>query len=687
MTIRDIEKVILDNKKLDDDQKEFILNKADDIWKNHPDVMYRFPRWLKYIAWVAGYQLYDYNRTVRRLVEVPLDRNRAIIVNRLRPYVRTILSKLAEDKAEMSVMPNSTESEDIQAARTADKVIDGLMYKMNWQQIVNDVRLWAVIANRAFFRVYWNDDEQGVVAYDENGATYDEGDLMIESVSPFNVRTDPSFFTRDKWRFLVYGDDMDASDLEKKYKLKSGTLKAKSEHEIEGELEYTMPDDVDSIFSPKVSTTEIAGRLVRYMEFWTKKIWVFMAGSKVLDYGANDYKEIPFFGVEERLIPIESYEKSMPYNESLIKDAIPLQREYNRQYSLISLALERASKIKIMNPAGSLLSKKQWTNDYGVFVDYSPMAGGTPFQAKLEPFPLEVNQYKADLSSEMERIMSLSPVSFGQLPERASHASGALVNILLEQDDAVLTPLTMCINHAAARAWSLGLQLVQNNYVTSRIVKLVGKSGSDDVVKFQGSDIKGNTDVRVVTQAGLPKSKALRIEYIMKLREMGLLQDNKTVLGMLEFGNPEKLFQDEFINEQRAYREDSMIEKTVDIDPKSTGLWVYKYEDFNSHLKIHLRFRMGIEYEKLKQNQQQALDYHIDATIAAQSGKPIEEPPLGAPVGGTSPNEPGESPLEGIPPGEMEQNWAPEEEEIPGGKDYFAGETGETAVSEEDLNG
>jgi len=662
----DIEKRIQKGGALRDDEKEWAKKKIKDYWDNHPDVHYRYPRWKKYLAWTAGYQNFDYNRVAQKLVEVPLERNRRLVINKLKPYVRTLLAKLTSDVPQPSVIPNTNEDEDVRAARIADKVIEGLSIKLEFDRVLTELKLWTIICNKAYVHVYWDEDSSGVVgpvdrepdAAGEDvgmGAMVDvpeeqsepqtelveaEGDVVIETVSPFNCRPDPLFWNRDKWRWFVYGDEVDAEALESKYKLKSGSLTERTDV-LDSAYDIELQDEHDIIIAQPDKEHDVTGRTTIWKEFWTPKIYVFMAGNKIVDYGVNEFGEIPFFACEDRLIPIDTYEKEFSYNESLIRDAIPVQREYNRQASTMSIALDRASKLKVLTPMGSLLSKKQFVNDYGIFIDYNAHAG-EPHQMKLEPFPMEMPQYKADLEREMQSLMSLGPASFGQLPERASHASGTLVNLLLEQDDVVLNPLLNSINYTISKAWRLALQLVQDNYVEERMLKIVGDDGLDDILKFKGSDLHGNTDVRVISQAGMPRSRALRIEYIMKMREVGLLTDDRATLEMLEFGQVDKVFKDNLIHERKAYRENRMITENPNIDPNVVQTWLYPLEEHAIHMKIHLRERLSPRWEQLNDAQKQALEGHIEMTKqsivppAPVQGQP-EGQPMPAPAPGGQP--------------------------------------------------
>jgi hypothetical protein len=642
MNIRSIESKILDGKKLSVEEEEFLTKKITDYWEDHPDVVNRFPKWRKYIAWVAGYQLVDYNRVSKQLMDLSglpnAERARKLVFNKLRPFVRQLSAKMAADTPNPGVMPNTTEEEDIEAARIGDMLIEGVASKIGFNDQINDLKLWVILTNRGFLRVFWNEDDYGVLGYDKSKTSMgeetgveplqeigntnvgeqktevrEEGDVMIESVPPFNCRVDPLYNDRRKWRWFIYGELADADVVEEKYGLVENSLQDDSDL-LDNAYDMGMHEEQDLLSAPPAKQKDVSGRTVIFKEMWTPKIFAFVAGKKLVDYGTNTYEEIPFFLAEDKLIPIDNYEKGYTYNESVVKDAIPIQREYNKHMSMVSMALDRASKIKVMNPLGSMISKKQFTNDIGTFIDFNPRSGASPYQLKLEPLPGFTPMYKADLEREFENTFSAHEASFGHLPERASHASGTLMNLLLEQDDIVLNPLIARINNAISDAWSLALKIIQENYTVARLIKCMGEDEAPYVMKFRGADLHGNTDVRITSQSGLPKSRALRIEYVMRLRQAGLLPDDKTNLEMLQLGNVEKIYVDALLHERKAYRENMLITENPNIDPRVTPTWIYQLDDDNSHLKIHLRLRLGSRYDKFNDIQKQALEAHIEAT-------------------------------------------------------------------------
>ncbi|KKL71339.1 hypothetical protein LCGC14_2095860, partial [marine sediment metagenome] len=195
--------------------------------------------------------------------------------------------------------------------------------------------------------MFWDADASGTLGYEEGEEKIQEGDVNMEAVSPFNCRVDPLYFEHERWRWFEFGEEVDADALEEEYEIEKGTLKETSQ--TLGDAFTLESYDMSGLVSGREETKEhITGRTVVLKELWTPKIFVFSAGNKVLDYGKNPYGEIPFYPIEERLIPISNYEKGFQYNESLVKDAISIQREYNRMYSLKSIALEKASKLKVL---------------------------------------------------------------------------------------------------------------------------------------------------------------------------------------------------------------------------------------------------------------------------------------------------------------------------------------------------
>jgi hypothetical protein len=436
----------------------------------------------------------------------------------------------------------------------------------------------------------------------------------MEVVSPFNCRVDPLNFDRNKWRWFIFGEEVDAEDLEAEYGLEEGTLNEKSNvHDTMYQLDSS--GDEDFQFGQAGVTEKLTGKLVIKKHFWTPKMYALIAGDKILEKGENPYGEIPFFTYEDRLVPINHYEKGVVYNDGMLKDLVPIQREYNRWNSITSQAFQRSSQVRLLGPFDGMANKEHLLDQSStVWIDFNTQAGPVQ-QLKMDTVPPWAIAHKSELEREFESVGLIREASFGRLPERASHASGALVNVLLEQDDQVLDPLIVEMDSVFSDAWSLALRIVQEKYTVGRLIKVCGKNETEGAIKFRGSDLRGNTDVRVTSQTGLPRSRALRIDYVQKLFQAGILTDPKTVLELIELGEAKKIFSDSLLHEKKAMRENAKIEANPNIT-EDTRAWIYQLDDNLAHLKIHLRDRLGPKFDHYSEAQKAALELHIQATVA-----------------------------------------------------------------------
>ena len=369
MNLRQIEKQVESGGDLTQPQKDWIIGKANDYWNNHPEVGRCFPIWKKCLAWVAGYQTLSGQRYKKTTQDGRVIKKK-LVFNRMKTFVRTVLSKMTADVHQMGVVPKTDEASDQEAAGLGDRVSLAIHDKLKFKQIVNQLKLWLIIINRGYLRVFWNEDDYGILGYrnkaevDEDGYAVlddqdqpvlteeieevtEDGDVGCESVPPFNCRHDPLFTDRKKWRWFIYGEDVDAEDLERKAGLQAGVLKDTDKaNKLEAfDLEISQQGDV-TVGTPEAKE-DVLGRTVHYKRFWTPKVYIFMAGNEIVKQGINKMKQIPYFRFEEILVPMLNADKGLEYNPSMVRDALPTQSEWNKQRTIISRALAQASKIKI----------------------------------------------------------------------------------------------------------------------------------------------------------------------------------------------------------------------------------------------------------------------------------------------------------------------------------------------------
>jgi hypothetical protein len=315
---------------------------------------------------------------------------------------------------------------------------------------------------------------------------------------------------------------------------------------------------------------------------------------------------------------------------------------------------------------------------------------------KPEPLPLQnLPPYVMDelgrLYTDLENISGQHEVSRGQVPTGVT--AGTAIAFLSEQDDAKLVPQVRSLEAAIEKMAHQMLSLANQYWQTDRIIKVVGRDGSFNSQIFKGSDLRGNTDVRVEAGSAMAGSKAGRQAFIMDLMKMQFVPPD-IGLEMLELGNVNALYERVKVDERQAQRENlKMIALPEEITAEyldNRGAWetmggmdpatseqimppmlpipTNSFDDHGKHIDAHNRFRKSQSYEQLDDAHKAVIDQHVmshvmalmggDPATAVGSTQPLPDSPTGTqadpytadPAGGVN-NAPAEqSAVEGSQP-------------------------------------
>jgi hypothetical protein len=102
------------------------------------------------------------------------------------------------------------------------------------------------------------------------------------------------------------------------------------------------------------------------------------------------------------------------------------------------------------------------------------------------------------------------------------------------------------------------LKYVANYWNEKRLVKIVGRDLDYESKHWQGSDLRGNTDVRIQAGSALPFSKAAKQALVTEMMVNGWIapQDG---LEIMEFGGYEKVMEDFLVDKRSAQRENMKL--------------------------------------------------------------------------------------------------------------------------------
>ena len=585
-------------------------------------------QWYTNLSFYMGKQYVEWSRTENRLTPLPkLDKyTPRITVNKIRPIVRTEISKLTSGKPTASVMPASNDDDDVFAARAGEQVWESLYYRLNFDKIINDAVFWLTITGTAFIKTYW--DDQG---YDSTADEY--GDVGWAALSPFNVLV-PDLISdsiqEQPYIFCVYNKSIEWIELAYKEMLPEGFSVAQ-----DGQLEDIMSPSKMGIAANKEATPDSATIIEAWVKPGTTKILpqggfvtivndrIIQAGLKGLPYS---HKQYPFAKLSH--VPAGRF-----YAESVITDLIPLQMEYNRTQSQIIEAKNRTSKPQVLFDEGSVTPQKI-TTEPGLWIPIRPNAQ-RPQPMPIQDLPSYVVQFNERQQMNFEDISGQHEVSRGQAPGGISAATA--IAYLQERDDSYLQPTITSLEDAVERTARQSLSLCADYWEVARLVKATGEDGGYEAILLKGSDVARGTDLRVEAGSALPQSKSARMANVMDFMKFGYMspQEGFELLDMpmlqqwtTRRGVDKRSAQQENIDFKRLTQEQMMqadqmyqmkvMSGEVQIDP-NTGeppprpsvIPINEWDNDDVHIEIHELMQKGSSYKMLPPYVQDEVANHV----------------------------------------------------------------------------
>lgn len=570
----------------------------------------------------------------------PYYRSRPVI-NRIRPLVRTEMAKLVSQKPSASIIPASSEDRDLFAANAGEQIWDSLYRSKKIAHTIRRSVFWNSVTGNGFIKVYWDEDKEDIFSGQM-------GDMCFIPVTPFHI--------------LV--PDLREEEIEDQPFVLHAQVKTGDEVSSYYGKEFNFE-------SNKASSLEETYLQIMGIQEWKKsnrvlilEAWIKPGFTKLMPNGGlltvagdNIIQAIDGNPYEHGLYPFAKL-NHIPtgkfYSDSTINDLIPLQRELNRTRGQIIEAKNRMAKPQLAAEIGSVDVTKM-TSEPGQVILYRP-GFNPPTPIPLQGLPSYVTQEVDRILADMSDISGQSEVSRGQAPPGVTAATA--LSYLQEQDDSKLSATYDSIEETVEKVAHIALSYVKQFWDTERQVKVTGDDGSFDVMAFQGSDLRGNTDIKVEAGSALPTSKAAKQAYIMDLMKMGFIDPQKG-LEVLEIGGINKIYEQVQVDVRQAQRENlKMAQITtellqmhqqaqteqfiqnnknpaiqqapdgslIDTTPVAQGLPpqpvdlplivpVNDFDDHRLHIERHNAYRKGQAYERLDDVKKGLFEAHVQAHV------------------------------------------------------------------------
>lgn len=583
-----------------------------------------------------------------------------MVINKIRTAVRTESSKLTSSKPIPVVIPATTEDEDYAAARVAEQILKSEFGNTDFEQTMRSFVWWGVITGNSFLKSYWAGDEIDEMSKPApqevppqlamQGVTPDmmpqpepvRGKIKIERINPFHI----------------YVPDLVEEELEKQPYIIHATTK--SPLWVEQHFGFRPQADTSSsstlmesaILTPVGSSNQGLDSVI------IKEVWLkpgahrdFPEGGIITVCGHRIIQAIQKWPLPFNEYPFYKY-NGIPtggfYTESVVTDLVPIQKEYNRTKSQILEIKNTMGKPKLMGYRGSF-NPRQVSSEPGQAILVTPgYTLPTVLPAAEVPNTMLIELDR--LASDFDDISGQHEITRGNTPAQVT--SGTAISFLQEQDDSKLAYQVASIEHCIAKLGTHYLKYAATFWTDQRLVRIVGSNGDFEAKHWRGSDLRGNTDVRVQSGSALPVSKAARQALITDLMANGWI-DPTVGLEVMELGGLDKLMED-FLTDKRAAQRENMrmaeapveqitqfVEPPVNPqtgqpeyfpdgqtvkDPATGGPWqpqspmpVNSWDNHQAHIHFHNQYRKTQAFELLPEPLKKMFELHVQTHQMALS--------------------------------------------------------------------
>ncbi len=529
------------------------------------------------------------------------------VFNHIAPIIDARLAKLVAIRPKMSVIPASSEENDIKVAKLSKDILESTYQKHNLSKVIAEGTKWSEICGTVFYKVIWKNYKGKTIAKNALGGDVKEGDLEIVAVPPYEIFPEANCYSsldecgsimhakaysvesvKSIWGVDVKPEKVDVFSLDKRETL-GGLGYNASQSKFSSTIKQDHAIVIEKYEAPTVKYPN--GRLITVCQ------------DKLLYMG-----ELPFInGIDgKRTYPfIRQVSVDVPgcfWGSSIIERIIPVQRAYNAIKNRKHEYLNRLSMGVLTVEDGSVDTDSLEEDGLcpGKVLVYR-QGSNPPDILKSDSVPADFTKEEQRLLEEFNEISGVSDI-FTDVSKITSNVSGVTLQLMLEQAESKLTSTIDNIKYAVKEIAKHILRLYKQFATTPRLLKLSNK-GEVEVLYFNASDI-GSEDIVFETENELGESLAQRRANIFEMLDKGLLYNSEgkisdynklKLLEMLGFGVWEDGVDIERLHIKHAESENMQFATNYN------KVEVMEIDDHELHIKTHIAYMLSNEYEeKLK---------------------------------------------------------------------------------------
>lgn len=533
--------------------------------------------------------------------------------NHIAPIIDSRVAKLTKMKPIMSVKAAGAEESDVKNAKLATALVNSSYQRLSLGDVISKTTGWSESCGTGFYFIGWNPDA-GKLLGEVDGKKVFEGDVVVESVSPFEIYPDSLCYENiENCESIIRARAMKTADIERLY----GITVAGEDVKVFG---------VDKAATGKSIVHDSVLVLEKYerptADFPNGRLIV--ACEKTILYMG----ELPYVnGVEGRrgfpFVKQNSIDKAgCFFGMSMVERLIPVQKAYNAVKNRKQEFLNRLTMGVVAVEDGSV------DTDELAEEGLSPGKIIVYRQGANPPALMGTGTMPTDLNREEDRLLNefilLSGVSeFSRSTDVAAGTSGVALQLLIEQEDARLNAVTENVRSAIRETAKQMIRLFKQFATSTRLLRTAGEQGKVELYYFNSSDL-GSDDVIFDTESELSYTPAQKKSAVYELIDAGLLTDDTgklsertkaKLLEILGFGSIDNTLDIESLHINKADEENlSGFKKPIEVD---------EYDDHELHIAEHTRFLLSAESEGVRKNpetKKNALEHlRVHKTMAAEN--------------------------------------------------------------------
>jgi hypothetical protein len=295
------------------------------------------------------------------------------------------------------------------------------------------------------------------------------------------------------------------------------------------------------------------------------------------------------------------------------EDMVPLQKRINGIDAQIILNRKTMLSPWILAPKGSGLDPTRQHMRPGATVLYNFVGvGAAPQVVPGTPLPATIMEERNGAIQAMDQLAQDATAQLQQ-DAPAGTRSGIAMNFAKEAREEVTIPRLRRWGRWIAERDRKKLLLAQRYYREPRIVKVLGVGNEYQAQEFQGSDLRGNTDVTVDQGSLIWRSQSARQQAIMDAIEAQIIKPDSPMIQqkLIEQLGIEGWDTDIGPDQRRAKKENATMDEggQVNITP---------VDDHDTHLYEHNNRMKDPSFDTLPPAARQAYQAHTQQHQQAQ---------------------------------------------------------------------